>query len=171
MVINIIIFSYDICLHNILPLWVRKIFLVLLVMAYLVNTNGNVSLNLDIVAKIDYILFAVIILRRLRLLFCITSYSPYFILSCERIPALESTYWGSYGLSNFQGDRLQSALGISGCFPCGMSQSSYLLWVMRLMITHIRWWSKFRPGWASNMGLHTCRQRRYQIALLGTTQR
>ena len=60
--------------------------------AYLVNTNGKASLNLEIVAKIDYILFAVIILRRLRLLFCITSYSPYFILSCERIPALESTY-------------------------------------------------------------------------------
>ena len=60
--------------------------------AYLVNTNGNASLNLEIVAKIDYILFAVIILRRLRLLFCITSDSPYFILSYERVPALESTY-------------------------------------------------------------------------------
>ena len=28
----------------------------------------------------------------LRLLFCITSYSPYLMLSCERIPALESKY-------------------------------------------------------------------------------
>ena len=60
--------------------------------AYLVNTNGKASLNLEIVAKIEYILFALIILRRLRLLFRITSYYPYFILSCERIPALESTY-------------------------------------------------------------------------------
>ena len=60
-IIIIIIISHDTCLQNILTLWVRKDLLCNFVMAYLVNTNGYESFNLEIVVKIDYILLASIV--------------------------------------------------------------------------------------------------------------
>ena len=56
MAIIIIIISHDTCLQNMLTLWVWKDPLCYFVMAYLVNTNGYESFNLEIVFKIDYVL-------------------------------------------------------------------------------------------------------------------